>query len=81
MCLAIPGRVLAVEGEDPAFLRGRVDFNGIQREVSFAYTPEAQPGDYVLVHVGFALQVIDEAEAQRSLQALDEVFAELGGTG
>jgi hydrogenase expression/formation protein HypC len=77
MCLAIPGRVLDIEGDDPAFLRGRVDFSGIRKEVSFAYTPEVRPGDYVLVHVGFALQVIDEEEAIRSLETLDELFEQL----
>jgi hydrogenase expression/formation protein HypC len=80
MCLAIPGLVLDVEGDDPAFLRGKVDFSGIRKEVSFAYTPDVRPGDYVLVHVGFALEVLDEAEAKRSLEALDELFQELGET-
>jgi hydrogenase expression/formation protein HypC len=80
MCLAIPGNVLDIEGDDPAFLRGRVDFGGIRKEVSFAYTPDVQPGNYVLVHVGFALEIIDEEEAQRGLQTLDELFQELGET-
>jgi hydrogenase expression/formation protein HypC len=78
MCLAIPGKVLEVEGGDPAFLRGRVDFGGIRKEVSFAYTPGVQPGDYVLVHVGFALEIIDEQEARRGLETLDELFQEIG---
>jgi hydrogenase expression/formation protein HypC len=77
MCLAVPGRLLAVEGEDPVFRQGRVDFAGIRKTVSLAYTPEARVGDYVLVHVGFALQVIDEEEAQRNLATLEELMAEL----
>ena len=78
MCLAIPGKVLAVEGDDPAFLRGKVDFGGIKKEVCFAYTPQVKPGNYVLVHVGFAIEVIDEEEAQRSLQAFEELLQEFG---
>mgnify|MGYP002778283436 CR=1 FL=1 len=73
MCLAVPGRVLTVEGEDPAFRFGKVDFAGVRKQVSLAYTPDAKPGDYVLVHVGFALQVVDEEEAQRSLATLEEI--------
>ncbi len=80
MCLAIPGRVLDVEGTDPAFLRGKVDFSGIRKEISFAYVPDVKPGDYVLVHVGFALEILDEQEATRSLQTLDELFQELEGS-
>jgi hydrogenase expression/formation protein HypC len=70
MCLAVPGRVVEIEGDDPAFLRGRVDFSGVRRKVSFAFTPEAQPGDYVLVHAGFALTVVDAEEALATLEEL-----------
>ena len=70
MCLAVPGQVVEVEGDDPAFLRVRVDFSGVRREVSFAFTPEAQPGDYVLVHAGFALTVVDQEEALLTLEEL-----------
>jgi len=84
MCLAIPGRVVDVQGDvqgdDPTLLRGRVDFGGTRREISLAYTPDAKPGDYVLVHVGFALQIIDEEEARRSLETLDALFLELDGS-
>jgi hydrogenase expression/formation protein HypC len=78
MCLAIPGKVLDIEGNDPAFLRGKVDFGGIRKEISFAYTPDVKPGNYVLVHVGFALQILDEEEARESLQTLDELFEQMG---
>ena len=75
MCLAVPGELLDVQGDDPIFRTGRVSFGGTVREVNLAYTPEAKPGDYVLVHVGFALSVIDEAEARRIYEYLDEIAA------
>ena len=70
MCLAVPGVVLEIEGDDPAFRRGSVDFSGVRREVSLAFTPEARCGDYVLVHAGFALTVIDPEEAELTLAEL-----------
>jgi hydrogenase expression/formation protein HypC len=75
MCLAVPGRLESIEGDAPEFLQGMVDFSGLRRKVSLAFTPEAQPGDYVLVHAGFALSVVDEEEARRifdELRRLDE---------
>jgi len=76
MCLAVPGKLLSVAGDDPLQRQGRVSFGGVIKEVSLACVPEAQPGDYVLVHVGFALSVVDEAEAQRVfdyLRQMDEL--------
>ena len=70
MCLAVPGVVLEIVGDEPAFLRGSVDFAGIRREVSLAFTPEVKLGDYVLVHAGFALTVIDADEARITLEEL-----------
>ncbi len=71
MCLAIPGKLVSVEpDDDPLRRRGKVEFGGVKKEISLAFTPEAVPGDYVLVHVGFALGVVDEAEAQRTLEDL-----------
>jgi hydrogenase expression/formation protein HypC len=75
MCLAVPGKLLTVEGEDPAFRMGRVDFCGIKKTVNLAFTPEAEPGDYLLVHVGFALTRVDEEEAQRTYQYLAQIGA------
>jgi hydrogenase expression/formation protein HypC len=76
MCLAVPGRVVEIADEgDIAFRRAKVDFAGIRKEVNLAYTPEAEVGKYVLVHVGFAISVIDEAEAQRIFQYLKELGA------
>jgi hydrogenase expression/formation protein HypC len=78
MCLAIPGKVVTVEGGDPAFLVGRVNFGGITKQISLAYTPEVRPGEYVLVHAGFSIQVVDEQEAKRSWQSLEELLKEFG---
>jgi hydrogenase expression/formation protein HypC len=69
MCLAVPGRVVSVTGE--AELRSaRIDFDGVRREASLVFVPEAEVGDYVLVHVGFAISVIDEEVARETLAAL-----------
>ncbi len=63
MCLAVPGKVISINDADPLFRTGKVNFGGIVKEVNLAYTPEAQIGDYVIVHVGFALSVVDPDEA------------------
>lgn len=80
MCLAIPGRVLEISGADPLTRLGRVDFGGVIKQVNLAYVPEVEVGDHVLVHVGFAISVIDAAEAARvfeHLSALGELDDEL----
>ncbi|MDJ0786496.1 MAG: HypC/HybG/HupF family hydrogenase formation chaperone [Myxococcota bacterium] len=77
MCLAVPGRVESVEGSDPLERRGSVDFGGVRREVQLAFVPEAERGDWVLVHVGFAIARIDEDEAERMLDELERM--ETGG--
>ena len=73
MCLAIPGKVTSIDGDDPLMRSGKVDFGGVLREVSLAYVPEVQVGDYVIVHVGFALSRVDEAEAQQVFEYLREM--------
>ena len=76
MCLAVPGRILRIDGADPVLRSGRVDFAGIVKQVNLSYVPEAQVGDYVLVHVGFAISTVDEAEAVRVfdyLRHMDEL--------
>ena len=74
MCLAVPGKIVSIfEDDPPEVRRGKVDFSGVQKEICLAFTPEAVIGDYVIVHVGFALNVVDEAEAQRIFQTLDEM--------
>lgn len=74
MCLAIPGRVLETEQEGESRL-GRVDFGGTSRQVSLDLVPEADVGDYVIVHVGFAISKVDEQEAQRTLELLEQMGA------
>ena len=64
MCLAVPGQILEIQGDDPVFRAGRVSFGGIVKDVNLACVPDAQVGDYVLVHVGMALATVDEAEAR-----------------
>ena len=73
MCLAIPGRLLErwIGPGEIAF--GRVAFGSVRREVCLAYTPEAEPGQYLIVHVGFAIQILDEAAAQASLELWAEI--------
>lgn len=73
MCLAVPGKVLTVAGDDPLDRTGRVSFGGVVREVSLAFVPEAAAGDYVVVHAGFALNRLDEAEAARVFDHLREI--------
>jgi hydrogenase expression/formation protein HypC len=73
MCLAVPGRILEISGDDPLTRMARVSFAGVVKEASLAYTPEARPGDYVLVHAGFALNTVDEEEAQRTLELIREL--------
>ena len=74
MCLAVPGRVIAIDSQ--AELRmARVDFAGVTRDACLAFVPEAEVGDYVLVHVGFAITRIDEEAARRTLEALQTIDA------
>jgi hydrogenase expression/formation protein HypC len=75
MCLAVPGRILTMSDGDALARKGRVDFGGIVKEVSLAFVPEAQPGDYVLVHVGLAISRVDEAEAQKVFEYLEQIGA------
>lgn len=73
MCLAVPGKIISIAGEDPLTKTGRVSFAGVIKEVSLAYVPEAQIDDYVLVHVGFALSIVDQSEAQQTLADLQQI--------
>jgi len=73
MCLGVPGQIVEIVDEDPITRRGRVDFGGVVREVNLAFTPEAQVGDYVIVHVGFAISRIDPEEAKRVFAYLEEI--------
>jgi hydrogenase expression/formation protein HypC len=73
MCLAIPGKVESISGDDSLTRMGRVNFGGILKEASLAYVPEVKVGDYVIVHVGFALSKVDEDEAQKVFEYLREM--------
>jgi hydrogenase expression/formation protein HypC len=72
MCLAIPGKIVSVRGEDFARM-ARVSFGGIIKEVSLAYVPEASEGEYVIVHVGFAISVVDEEQALQTFEYLKQM--------
>jgi hydrogenase expression/formation protein HypC len=74
MCLAIPGKVLTKETVAGVEV-GNVEFGGIVRQVALGFVPEAEVGDYVLVHVGFAISRVDEAEAKRTYELLEELGA------
>lgn len=77
MCLAIPGKVETISGDDPLTRMGRINFGGVIKEASLAYVPEVRVGEYVIVHVGFALSIVDEAEAQKVFGYLKQM-QELG---
>jgi hydrogenase expression/formation protein HypC len=84
MCLAVPGRVVSV-GEQDGTLIAEVDFGGVRKRVCLEYVPDAAPGEYVIVHVGFAIQRLDEESARRTLAEferlgiLEEEFGEVPG--
>ena len=77
MCLAIPGKVISISGDDPLTRMGKIDFSGVIKQASLAYVPEVRVGDYVIVHVGFALSKVDEDEAQKVFEYLKQI-EELG---
>ena len=82
MCLAVPGKLVSIDDAgDPLLRTGKVSFGGAIKEVNLAYLPEAAVGDYVIVHVGFAISRLDESEAQKVFEYLKEMegFAELEG--
>ncbi len=68
MCLALPGKILSIEEE--ILPMAQVDFSGVKKKVCIAYTPEVKPGDWVIVHVGFAISVLDEEKAKKTLELL-----------
>ena len=81
MCLAIPGKVVSISGDDPLTRMGRIDFSGVIKQASLAYVPEVVVGDYVIVHVGFALSKVDEAEAQKVFEYLKQMDGILAKPG
>ncbi|HMO51737.1 MAG TPA: HypC/HybG/HupF family hydrogenase formation chaperone [Kiritimatiellia bacterium] len=73
MCLAIPGQLQSISGDEGYRRSGRVSFGGVIREVNLAYVPQAKVGDYVMVHVGFALSVVDAEEAAQVFDYLKQM--------
>ena len=73
MCLGVPGKVLEIEPNPLGMTMGKVSFGGIAKEVCLAYVPEAQAGDYVIVHAGFAISRLDEAEAMEVFELLNQM--------
>jgi hydrogenase expression/formation protein HypC len=83
MCLAIPGKITAITNQlDETFRAGKVAFGGIRREVNLSLVPEARVGDYVLVHVGVAISLVDEEEAKETFEYLRQIgeLDELGNS-
>lgn len=78
MCLAVPGKVIDIQGDGPLLRTARVSFAGVIKRVSLTCAPEAQPGDYVLVHVGVAISVVDQKEAEETFAYLKQM-GELDG--
>ncbi|HKQ76483.1 MAG TPA: HypC/HybG/HupF family hydrogenase formation chaperone [Blastocatellia bacterium] len=73
MCLAVPGKIVSIEGDDPILRDGKVNFGGVVKRVNLSYVPEAKIGDYVVVHVGFALSIVDEEEAKQVFEYLKTI--------
>jgi hydrogenase expression/formation protein HypC len=73
MCLGVPGKVIQLEENPLGMTMGKVSFNGITKDCCMAYVPEVEVGDYVVVHVGFAISIIDEEEAARTLKFLEDM--------
>ncbi len=73
MCLGVPGQVISIDENPLGMTMGTVSFSGITKDVCMAYVPEVKVGDYVVVHVGFAISIIDEAEAQHTLEFLRDM--------
>jgi hydrogenase expression/formation protein HypC len=73
MCLGVPGKIIE-KYESEGLLMGKIDFGGVTREACLAYVPEAQIGEYAIIHVGFAINLMSEEEAEESLKVLQELF-------
>ncbi len=74
MCLSIPGKIESITGgDDPLSKKGKVNFGGVLKEVSLAFVPEARVGQFVIVHVGFAISIVQEEEAMKAFEYLEEM--------
>lgn len=74
MCLAVPGKVISISGEDSLMILGKVSFGGVIKEVNLSYVPEVEIGDYVIVHVGFAISKVDQVAAEQTLMDFEEML-------
>lgn len=81
MCLGVPGRIEEILNSSPLQRSARVSFGGIVREINLAYVPEAQTGDYVIVHVGVAISVVRENEAQKIFRELEQLVEPITSRG
>ena len=83
MCLAIPGKIIEITNDEPLMRTGKVSFGGIVKEINLSYVPEAKLDSYVIVHAGFALNILDESEALQVFKYLEEIgqLAELEEDG
>ncbi|MDF1643239.1 MAG: HypC/HybG/HupF family hydrogenase formation chaperone [Pseudomonadales bacterium] len=73
MCLAIPGEIISIKGDDALSRSGQVRFGDVMREICLAFVPDAVEGDYVLIHAGIAISVLDEDAAQATFRALEQI--------
>ena len=72
MCLAVPGKIIEIDNSDKMMIQGKVDFAGIIKDISLAFVPEAKIGDYVIVHAGFAINIINKREALKVFEYLSQ---------
>jgi len=75
MCLAVPGKIVSIDNSNEDLIMGKVDFSGIIKDVCFDLVPEANVGEYVIVHVGFALNVLNEEEALKNIDLINEIMS------
>ncbi|MCK5708304.1 MAG: HypC/HybG/HupF family hydrogenase formation chaperone [Candidatus Aureabacteria bacterium] len=73
MCLSVPGKILSIKGDDPLTRSAKVSFGGTVKDINLAYVPEAKIDDYVIVHVGFALNTIDSEEAEKVFKEIEQI--------
>ena len=78
MCLAVPGKIISIHDDGSLMKMGQVRFGGIVKEVNLSYVPSVQVGEYVIVHVGFAISILNEEEAQKVFSYLQEIADEGG---
>lgn len=81
MCIAVPGKIKSISGENPMERRGVVDFGGVERDVMLSFVPESKIGDWVLIHAGFAITIIDETSARQTLEDFDQILGETDSEG